>query len=581
MKELTKENLKIDAYDAVFWRGEDLYHNDAVTVYDIENGGVFAKVMGSKLYKTEFNSTGEYAHFKCSCPYNQGMVCKHGVALGLKILSDKNILAKLKSVCVQDKSYFISDEIDKLINLATKKEIHTFLKDVFKSNPTMFNKFQTLIKGQKNVDDEVSIEDIATYVKEELESFDLDDYERFYDYDNNNCGYRKDWEILYDGAEEELQELFSGLTYAIDSDLEEDNIVQAIKEFCGLYEGIYLANLQDIKDDACIYDGDISCAVVGKFTDYMKTFISTFTKIEKQSKAVEKIITLVFQRIDFFEKNKNSQGFHYDISVLKELLISFIVDKKRAIQIRDKLMILNLPLSQTDEVFEAIFSYTKDQDSWLKNANLRYMDNYNIALKLLKCCENNRPEFLKIATEIAFEFDGKLLSYLSEFLKKDDDAEFYKNILFTLGIKERNLSTYRNIKKNYKPQDMLEYIEKIKKSHHYDYYVKLLSEEESYSKILKFVEEKIDSWAFNSYIKPILNIYPLECFNIVSKMVNKSLKNSGSRFLYRTEAERIKLFYDNKNSDVKKMAKKLAESLLSKYSIRRAMKEEFKNSGVV
>ncbi|RMD97020.1 MAG: hypothetical protein D6814_10325, partial [Calditrichaeota bacterium] len=76
-------NLKGLAGDRIYARGRRYFLEHRVKLENITPKRVTARVVGTRVYHTEFFLKNGIGHFSCTCPY--GFFCKHLVALALKI----------------------------------------------------------------------------------------------------------------------------------------------------------------------------------------------------------------------------------------------------------------------------------------------------------------------------------------------------------------------------------------------------------------------------------------------------------------------------------------------------------------
>ncbi|MDR2804390.1 MAG: SWIM zinc finger family protein, partial [Dysgonamonadaceae bacterium] len=72
---------------SIFERGEDYYENDMVDNVEHDYPDTWtAEVSGSDLYSVEIKMNGdEIVSWDCDCPYDNGDICKHIVAVLLYI----------------------------------------------------------------------------------------------------------------------------------------------------------------------------------------------------------------------------------------------------------------------------------------------------------------------------------------------------------------------------------------------------------------------------------------------------------------------------------------------------------------
>lgn len=237
---ITWDLLEEIAPNRILLRGEDYYHSGAVSniTYHKQKDLITVLIRGGQLYTVNIENISTDPVFIFTCPYEAVNICKHGVAAALKIIYEP------KSVEIKDikdkkniKEETLTD-LEALIKKATSNQKENFLLGILKENSTYRDRFQALLLGQLNAESKTTVEEIRDTVKEEIEDFNLRDYERFYEHYNPRDGWRDESEILYEGASDELEDIFSGYTDSIKNHLRTGNIVEAAKELVGLYECI-------------------------------------------------------------------------------------------------------------------------------------------------------------------------------------------------------------------------------------------------------------------------------------------------------------------------------------------------------
>lgn len=252
---------------------------------------------------TVVNVSGEPV-FICTCPVGGGNIRKHGVAVALEIINNPETV---KIERVKKTSGKSSEEpgigIETLFKKATAKQREEFLLEVLKEDDSYREKFRVVVMGQSAAESDTSVEEIRDAVKDEFEDFDLVNYERFYDRHNPASGYREEWEILYDGASEELNEIMEEYLDEIRGLLKSGNIVDASKNLLGLYEGILLIDEDEIEDEACIYEDRIVGELLDMFSYFMREFVEAFAAMDKDEDALMRISEIVFERVRYYRQN--------------------------------------------------------------------------------------------------------------------------------------------------------------------------------------------------------------------------------------------------------------------------------------
>jgi len=84
----TKNDLKSLVPATIFQRGKAYFEEGSVGKIRQQGDTYKAKVEGTETYRAELRlpAPGGRLTIYCSCPYNYGAVCKHGIALGLAVL---------------------------------------------------------------------------------------------------------------------------------------------------------------------------------------------------------------------------------------------------------------------------------------------------------------------------------------------------------------------------------------------------------------------------------------------------------------------------------------------------------------
>ncbi len=565
--------------EAVVFRGEKLYEDDCVSDIFINQNVVTAKVWGTMEYKTEIHFLPDgNMFFQCSCPYD-GEICKHGVALAFEVHNDPSIIEEISFD--KGKEKVSGSDIKNLIEKAGVDNIKTFLSDILSENHLLFERFRTQIEGQTLVESDKSVAELTQEIVSELESFDLTDYQRFYEHRSNHFGYRSDWEILFDGAEVELEELMKKFTDKISFCLESGNVIESVKHLLALYEAIHIADFENIIDEVDIFHGNIFDTLWFNYKFFYNQFLDRYKKIRENSDAFCRIMDIISDRVNNYQNISDDDSFRYDFKHIDQLFISKIDDTTKAEYAKKAMDNLNLPANQTDSVYEKIFSEMSDKKAWLELAETQCTNNADIARKLLKFYENDRDSFVRIAKDTAFLFKLELVPYLAGTLKKEDDPDLYKKVLFQHALEERTIAEFKAIKQNLSGKDTEEFLDLVKGKSLNDYYISILSYEKRHRDILDFAKRNRNSSNINRFIEPILTVYPEECYDIVAAVVKKALEHTGGAEHYRIEAHRLRMLLTTGDEKVTNKVYSFAEKLMKQYFRRSSMKREFIDAGIL
>jgi DNA-binding PadR family transcriptional regulator len=574
LPKISIELLKEISTPKSFRRGRDYYENELVADIKVFESSYVAIVKGSYDYEVKIYTEGNATIFSCSCPYDWGGVCKHCIAVGLYILNEN---VEFKTDNIEEKSAKANNfDISKAWDRANLEQKEKFLKQVLLNDESYREKFFAYILPQTELETKLSANSIRDQVIEILENFDLENYYRFYDGYERSSGYRDEWEQLFDGVEYELKNKLNDITSAIRRNLTNGNLIDAVKILFGFYEGCFLADCSEINDPACIFDGEFKNTVISYFLDFYSKIISIFPENKLTTAAAIRIMEIFFQREELYE---SKEEFNYCLPLWRNLLKILIIDEKTAKTMLTFLTKKGFLDYSTDIVQLKIYEITNSQHKWLTAAKKYYDNNTTIAQELLEFYDKtDRKKFIDLAKKVFKGSPDSFDEYLYENLGIDDDRELYRNILFNLAKRTRNLELFRELKANFGNNSAQKFIAEA--SNDTFFYLDLLQEVKDYEKILQLVKENNYHWGFHKFITPILNIYPKESFEIIKNKANICLEERMGRRYYIEVASWLQLLLKIEDKNITSEIKIYLQELLQKYKRRPALIDELKKVGI-
>lgn len=573
LPKITLDLLKELSTSESFIRGREYYREGLVSNLRIQDNVYIATVRGSYHYEVKISNEDNDVIFSCTCPYDWGGICKHCIAVGLQILNSKKEIKTSDNKKIESKDNL---KFSKVFNKATLKQKNGFLKKILLENKDYREKFFAAILPQTELETTINIDTIKEQVIEILENFDLENYERLYDNQDRQYGYRDEWDILFEGAEEELRQSLEWLTARIENDIKNGNLIDAAKLLIGFYEGVSLADCYDINDPACIFDGEFNNQIESYFLEFYGSFISSFPMENLTSKSAERIINIVFRRI---KKYSDNNTFSYDIFLFRDFLNILIVDKNSAKRMLKYLNEMKLINSSTDTVQLTIYKILGEEKKWLSYAEKYYRRNTEIAEELLEFYKNSdREKFLQIAKYVFGKWPDEFEEYLYKELKQNEDKDFFGKVLFHYAGRKQSLPLFRELRDRFGEDISKKFIKNARE--HSLFYINLLNEQKEFDKILQFVKTHLDSWHFAKIIVPILNVFPKQCFEIIRNKSDEYLKENIGRKYYVEVAQWFELLKKIKDEKVKKEINLYFMELLQRYKMRPALKDELRKIGI-
>jgi len=573
MKEITHEILESIVPDRIFWRGEDLYNEGAVQNVDISEKKISAKVLGTRLYNVIAVIKENEFLFSCTCPYDG--FCKHRIALGLWMVENKSALSKIIKL---KESTPPSPDVNALLKTATIDQKDKFLAEALNESPLLLSRFEIMIKGPENLGRDIDIDNKANEIKEEMEAFDLEDYERFYESVPEKYGYREEWEVLQDGAEAEFEEMFDQYRYHVMDLLEIRNVIESFKYLLAIYEAVKIVDFESVNDPAYIYESDgLYDLAETNMEQLLSVFLSGFAALTFKENIYLQLIDIYFDRFAESEKNQI-----YQIRDCTEFVLSCIKSKNIAVHLAELLQnTQNLPEEKYCELLLAVYEETDNKERWLDIAEKYYKINQTVAEKLIKHFIKDKSKLTQLARDIAFHFDKEFIPFFYDNLKKEDSPELYRKILCEHTGKLQTINLYRKLKKEYGGEAAWKFIDSLEEEWSAErFYIQLLKEEKAYEKLLSLSQKKSKEFPAMAYLRPIINVYPEQIFEIISTIAEKFLDENTGRNYYRQAAEWLKLLKKIRDEKTGKDATGFIKHLLDKFSNRRAMKDEFNKAGL-
>ncbi len=582
-KKITFDLLEDLTRPPVLFRGEDYYQSGAAgkIKYLKDKDSLTAAVRGRRTYAVTIADVSKNPQFFCTCPYDGMGICKHCAAVGLKVINEPNSVDIEETIePVKD----VSVDIESLMKKAAASQKENFLKEILKKNNAYRERFQTLVLGQTAVESETSVEAIRDDVKNEIEDFDLLNYERFYDDYNPNQGWKDEGEILYDAASEELNDMLEDYENSIKDHLHAGNIVEASKELLGFYEGISLVDENKIEDEIEIFPDGVSGELSYELSDFLKEFVELFRVVDKSGDALMRISEIVVQRVRYYQQNTDRYNdFKYDLTGFKPILKELVCCTKTARYWDAALEELGLKDDSTDEVQLKIADVLGNKDNWLQIAEKNFKSNPVVTKNLLDFYRErgDHNNFIRVGKFALSEWGNEFDQYLYENLEKEEDPDFFNNILSHYAEREKSIPLFNEYKEIFGQNAAKHFIEKMKGEWRQRfYYIRLLEEEKDYPAILAYVRENIHSGDFVEFIKPVIHVYPAECFKIIRKRTNDFLEQNVGRKYYYHAAQWLKLLLKIEDKELGEEIRRYFNALFTAYNRRPALKDELIKVGI-
>lgn len=161
---------------------------------------------------------------------------------------------------------------------------------------------------------------------------------------------------------------------------------------------------------------------------------------------------------------------------------------------------------------------------------------------------NKRADFVRVAKK---EFEDRKMHFdlIQKNLLQTDDEPFFKAVMTEKLFRQKDIADYELLKKIMDNQEFLALVKEARKKY-LDLFIKIATYEKDYPTLLQVAQGQKDSYnihvhVMNNYfenaIEPILNVYPVEVFNMCKERILKTMaRGAQGREYYATAIKIIK-----------------------------------------
>jgi len=577
MSNFTEEDIKNISTNSSYIRGVSYYENGRILSKEYHKNKLTAQVQGSRVYQvTIVNKTDSYG-FSCTCPYDFGGICKHCVAVGLDLIhSEHNLEEKTdKNEGTSEKTSYL--KVKELLGMASREEQEEFLKRLLKESESTKNRFETFIKGQLAIEEDLDITDIREQIVDTVLKIDLENVNRFYEAHNSRY-YKEQWRILYDEGREELSDKLDFILANIEKYLEQDDIIDGWKFLLAGYEAARTEKINSVEDPYEIFYEGLGIEILDIINEeYINQIERYIDKNPPDKKVKLRMLEVMGNRL-----SQKQDEIKYNLKFFQPILLSLITKSSTATFFKNILAETKEKCKNIAEIYLKITELTDSAEKWEEYALNNYQNNPEISKKLLNFYQKNKntEKYKDIAKNIFNNFPNRFDEPIFNYLKDKGNTSFLKKVLQHYLSRTRNISLYRELKNRFGEQEAENYIKQRRdKRIESQFYIRLLKEEEQYNKILEYLKENIDNRRIDYIVKPIIDIYPEECVTLLKNKISQYLESNTGRKIYKQAIQWINLL---KNISDKKLEKKIdnyIENLLDTYTRRPAFQDEMKKAG--
>jgi hypothetical protein len=573
---ITTKWLKENTTEASFSKGSAIAASQTIKVTQKDNVYT-AKIFGTDIYEVTIEDGYPEPSGACDCPYDYEGYCKHIVALGLTIQKNnfKEVNMKIEIPETQP-DYALLDHPDFFEEIFLKADPEkgtAFLIRLFNKNRDLRKQFLQYVSGNtksEKENDSDSIHLTRTTINKKLGNLNLD-IEDSYDsnYDGDDNGY--DWGIA------KIKEVLSPYFYTVRQALEKHDLKVSIQLLLGIYEGIHNVKDPHYNDDYGPIFEDIELELLNIYETQLLEITKTLTSVILPEQEILKAQDLIFERVNYYNTNPESRQYPmvYDFRSIEPLLLTLVVSVPTAEHLLQYMKNEEV-LEEEDLIFvlQEIGNYVDIGDLWLVAAEKNYLQHVKIAKELLNYYKKHdkQADFYRIARAVFEATPIEICEFLAQMLNPAEDRDFYVKVLSFASVKKQNILYYERISPLLTESEKNNFIQQIPRLSQSVFYVNVLAYEEQFDKILRFVQANKSDYQFVTLARPILQVFPKECFDLVTEKAVAILAKERGRDIYTRIAKELALMLEVPAYTT--TIKDFSKNLQAKYRNLPALKDE-------
>ncbi|MFW6225213.1 MAG: hypothetical protein ACOC4B_03010 [Bacteroidota bacterium] len=415
-----------------------------------------------------------------------------------------------------------------------------FLEELLTLNPDLRNQFLDYINQTDKNAHEEAIADPLEYIYQESEALQSDlemlDFENpdWEFYVPRHGGYIPEYEAITHMAEDMVEEVFEGFKGALLDYFQKGKIDEALFMYVGAYNACINADIPD--ECEAIYNHE------EYFLEQLKEIEkSVLSQLEKAVFSDKKAITIT--DAIFKEYTKNHTGQEQYLVFFEAVLVKLCRKKEIAEQIENLMRQYQITNNTLPVLVMNVSTLKEDTEAWLHNGEKLLFRSKEVAKDVLEYYLNNNDKnaFVRIAKKIFFEskFKHDFSEYLYKHIDKEEETEFYKDILKDLIHRTQKTEYYKELSPLLQPEEKEKFINDF--ANQYNFYTALLEVENRHREILELLTQKDYLYNFTTIIQRITHVFPNESFQILQDECLKTATKERGRHAYQQIIEYLKL----------------------------------------
>lgn len=535
---LTKEWLKEAATISSLYKGDA--HYEEVAELKKEHNKYTSIVYGEVIYDVQIEENDLDIDCFCTCDYDAGGICEHVVAVSLNILDgqyqevDLETKADLEET-VEIIDYRLKDGKNYYQNVfepADQATKDNFLQQLFENNEFLRKNFLELQQNNEKYQVSIDITSLRKNIFDQLLSVDFSSNNEVIGFEMNGGHHGKINNLLIEErAIEQIEQVLNPYGEKALEFLTHGQLTNALMVYLGMFEASFGLPEPEWEEDPLIDDFEAETMTICH--NWQATIIEALEDTALNEEQINHCIDLIFDRWQLHHTEKLATDIYYDFKFFEPFLLA-ILTPSTAAYLKELLTKNQLINYQTANISLHCAKLLEQADWWLEIGENFAGNDPKIAEKLMKkyLKLSQSEDFYRIARYTFDLFPDKLAGFLLKHIHPKVDRPFYVELLRYYTNYKQDIEGFKELREFITPEEKEAFINGNSTTP--AFYAKLLAAELRFTEILELAKSNQNAWEFNDLIRPILNIYPRDIFEMQTKRTIENLTlNAANRSDYK------------------------------------------------
>ncbi|GEM_PF-1851800 len=534
---LTKEWLKEAATTSSLYKGGDFY--EKVGELKKEQNKYTAIVFGELIYDVQIEENELNIDCFCTCDFDAGGLCAHAVAVCLNILENQYEEIEVETQADLEETVEITDYrlkdgknfYQNVFKSATDNTQDNFLQQLFENNEFLRKNFLELQQNNEKYNVSIDITSLRKNIFDQLLSVDFSDKNNIFDSPINRQKKLTNTLLREEKAIEQIEQVLNPYGEKALAFLAQGQLTNALMVYLGMFEASFGLPEPEWEEEPLIDDFEAETITICQ--NWQTTIIEEIQDTTLEAEQIKRCIDLIFDRWQLHHTDKSLTDVYYDFKFFEPFLLA-ILTPVTAQYLKDLLAKNQLINYQTAQISLHCAKLLQEEEWWLEIGENFAGNDPQIAEKLMQRYHqlDQIDDFYRIARYTFDLFPDILVNFLLKYIHPKVDKPFYTELLKYYAHKKQDLEAFKELREFISPEEKEVFIQN--NATNPTFYTKLLAAELRFTEILELAKAQKNTWEFNELVRPILNIYPRDIFEMhVKRTIENLTLHATTRLEYR------------------------------------------------